>query len=286
MPDNTDEEHLDNPANTQPENFSDEIIPTKDAETIKPKEETENMEVHHHPDLHHKPKKWKEYSLEFLMIFLAVTMGFIAENIREHIMEHKREKQYMQSLLLDLKTDISNIEMVQKQNLLAKQVGDSLFLLLTLLDYKKETNSIYYYGRVFSARTFFNMRDGTLKQLNNAGGLRLINHQEIVDSLEAYQYTYAELLKLQELKEIQLLNYRNVMCKVFDVRILETMVNGEKITRPVGNPKLFAENKDLLNELLMKAHFVKRNNAQLLTMFAEMKQMNMNLQTIISKEYH
>ncbi len=31
------------------------------------------MEVHHHPDLHHKPKKWKEYFLEFLMIFLAVT---------------------------------------------------------------------------------------------------------------------------------------------------------------------------------------------------------------------
>jgi hypothetical protein len=186
MPDNTDEEHLDNPANTQPENSPDEIIPTKDAETIKPKEETENMEVHHHPDLHHKPKKWKEYFLEFLMIFLAVTMGFIAENIREHIMEHKREKQYMQSLLLDLKTDISNIEMVQKQNLLAKQVGDSLFLLLTLPDYTNETNSIYYYGRVFSARTFFNMRDGTLKQLNNAGGLRLINHQEIVDSLEAY----------------------------------------------------------------------------------------------------
>ena len=35
------------------------------------------MEVHHHPDLHHKPKAWKEYLLEGLMIFLAVTMGFI-----------------------------------------------------------------------------------------------------------------------------------------------------------------------------------------------------------------
>ncbi|HXL57142.1 MAG TPA: hypothetical protein VN958_12835, partial [Chitinophagaceae bacterium] len=231
-------------------------------------------------------KKWKEYFLEFLMIFLAVTMGFIAENIREHIVEDEREKKYMQSLLIDLKTDIIKIETVQKQNVLAKQVGDSLFLLLALPDHTNETNSIYYYGRLFSARTFFNMRDGTLKQLNNAGGLRLIHHQEIVDSLEAYQYTYAELLKLQELKEIQLLNYRDVMCKVFDIRILETMVNGEKITRPVGNPKLFSENKELLNELLMKAHFVKRNNAQLLTMLAEMKQMDMNLQTIINKENH
>jgi len=43
---------------------------------------TENkMEVHHHPELHHKHKPWKEYLLEGLMIFIAVMMGFIAEKI-------------------------------------------------------------------------------------------------------------------------------------------------------------------------------------------------------------
>jgi len=35
------------------------------------------MEVHHHT---HHPKKWKEYVSEFFMFFLAVSMGFIAEN--------------------------------------------------------------------------------------------------------------------------------------------------------------------------------------------------------------
>jgi cell division protein FtsB len=39
-----------------------------------------NMEVHHHP--HVEKKNFKEYFLEFLMIFLAVTMGFFAESIR------------------------------------------------------------------------------------------------------------------------------------------------------------------------------------------------------------
>lgn len=48
------------------------------------------MEVHHHPNLHHKPKKWKEYFLEFLMIFHAVVLGFIAENIWEHFSENKQ----------------------------------------------------------------------------------------------------------------------------------------------------------------------------------------------------
>ena len=45
------------------------------------------MEVHHHS---HHPKKWKEYLTEFLMLFLAVSMGFIAENVREKHTESER----------------------------------------------------------------------------------------------------------------------------------------------------------------------------------------------------
>lgn len=60
------------------------------------------MEVHHHS---HKPKNWKEYITEFLMLFAAVTLGFFAENVREHqIIEHKTQ-QNLQSIILDLKKD-------------------------------------------------------------------------------------------------------------------------------------------------------------------------------------
>src|ERR1035437_7504609 len=52
-----------------------------------------NMEVYHHPDLHHRKKHWKEYFLEFLMIFLAVTMGFFAENLREYISDKGHVRQ-------------------------------------------------------------------------------------------------------------------------------------------------------------------------------------------------
>lgn len=60
------------------------------------------MEVHHHS---HKPKNWKEYITEFLMLFAAVTLGFFAENVREHqIIEHKTQ-QNLHSIILDLKKD-------------------------------------------------------------------------------------------------------------------------------------------------------------------------------------
>jgi len=67
------------------------------------------MEVHHHPDLHHKEKPWKEYLLEGLMIFLAVTMGFFAESLREHIANKEKENQIIASLVRDLKKDTARL---------------------------------------------------------------------------------------------------------------------------------------------------------------------------------
>jgi hypothetical protein len=242
------------------------------------------MEVHAHA--HTARKKWTHYFWEFLMLFLAVFCGFLAEYQLEHKIERDREKQYMRSLLNDLKTDILNIDAVQQKNFGVKHIADSLFLVLTMPDYTRNTNSVYYLARTFSDRAFFYIREGTVKQLNNAGGLRLIRHKEIIDSLEGYQYAYSELLRLQELKELQLVNYREVMSRVFDIRVFETMVNGEVVRRPAGNPGLFSETKELLNNFLMKVHYVKRNTANLIQRLDEMKQKNIHLQEIIKKEYH
>lgn len=49
------------------------------------------MEVHHPHHSDHL-KKWSELLLEFFMLFLAVTLGFFAENIRESIAAKHRKK--------------------------------------------------------------------------------------------------------------------------------------------------------------------------------------------------
>jgi hypothetical protein len=59
------------------------------------------MEVHHHPDLHHRKKDIREYSLEFIMIFLAVTLGFFAESLRESISNREKAGQYMHAMRAD-----------------------------------------------------------------------------------------------------------------------------------------------------------------------------------------
>ena len=52
------------------------------------------MEVRHHGHTESPPagragKKWTHYFWEFLMLFLAVSLGFYAENTRERILHKK-----------------------------------------------------------------------------------------------------------------------------------------------------------------------------------------------------
>jgi hypothetical protein len=65
------------------------------------------MEVHAHthttdPDSHRGRKKWSHYFREFLMLFLAVFSGFLAEYQLEHKIEKERGKEYILSFYYDL----------------------------------------------------------------------------------------------------------------------------------------------------------------------------------------
>src|SRR5580693_1693901 len=64
-----------------------------------------NMEVFHYPNMHHKKKHFTQYFLEFLMIFLAVTMGFFAESIRQYISDKEHVHRLCGQLVHDLRND-------------------------------------------------------------------------------------------------------------------------------------------------------------------------------------
>ena len=65
------------------------------------------MEVHAHT--HTPRKKWTHYFWEFLMLFLAVFCGFLAEYQLEHKIEKDRERKFMRLLVQDLQSDSDSI---------------------------------------------------------------------------------------------------------------------------------------------------------------------------------
>jgi hypothetical protein len=131
------------------------------------------MEVHHHPDV--EKKNFKEYLLEGLMIFLAVTMGFFAESLREHIGDNNREKEFAKALYLELRED--SVAAAQKLQLrvaknkeldyLYNYFKDSSLTVLPRRFYQSFTIGVYLINRYA-----FEPKDGIMSQLRNSGSLR------------------------------------------------------------------------------------------------------------------
>ena len=71
------------------------------------------MEVHAHT--HTPRKKWTHYFWEFLMLFLAVFCGFLAEYQLEHKIEKEREQVYIASMIEDLKKDTTSLTFTIRQ---------------------------------------------------------------------------------------------------------------------------------------------------------------------------
>src|SRR5688500_745589 len=103
------------------------------------------MEVHHHS--HSSRKKWTHYFWEFIMLFLAVFCGFLAENQREHYIEQKREKKYIQNLLHDLARDTVNYNAIVAARFEREKQAIQFVTMLYSRGRNKHLGDLYYFAR-------------------------------------------------------------------------------------------------------------------------------------------
>jgi hypothetical protein len=175
MEDKTDEELVDNTAN-----------PFNDPGPANPNQGTENMEVHHHPQV--EKKNFREYFLEFIMIFLAVTMGFFAESIRESISDNHKEKEYIRSFIEDLKKDsVALTQYIHISIPYSRKWMDSQIVLLQSPSFKGLEKKIYQafaIANIWDYNYFKTSR--TLSQLNTEG-FRLIKNRLAVEAITGWE---------------------------------------------------------------------------------------------------
>lgn len=162
------------------------------------------MEVHHHA---HNPKKVSEYFTEFIMLFAAVTLGFFAENLREHQIEKHREIQYLKNIHLDLERDILEAKKITEYNLEKQKLGKQLADLYAS-NYHTNLPLFYYLIKSLSLRSYFQHTKNGLDQLKNAGGLRLVEDDEIIKKIQLLEIRIANIESLQEAMDQNLLYLR------------------------------------------------------------------------------
>ena len=217
------------------------------------------METHAH-HLHKAPgKNFRHYFFEFLMLFLAVFCGFIAENYREHVVEREKEKQYMRSMIADLKSDTARISKMVFDNGVSQPRIDSLIHLLRRADRSQYGQTMYYFARVITTITSrFELNDRSFEQMKNSGSLRLIHDASVADSVSNY---YSKQVTFKQQEEVQLYrmnSYIDFAGKVFDGGVFQEMLQKfpYKVNEPKGNPQLITNDANLINEYIGRLHYV------------------------------
>ncbi len=154
------------------------------------------MEVHAHS---HTPRnKWTHYFWEFLMLFLAVFCGFLAENFREHQIENNRAKEYARALYDDLVSDTNRLKRIIKDTKKQEGYADTLQdLLLKKYDgtVKVPGGILYYYAGLSKKGTMFTVKTSTLNQLKNSGSLRLFKKRALIRLFTDYDQAINDQLK-------------------------------------------------------------------------------------------
>jgi hypothetical protein len=146
------------------------------------------MEVHHHS---HKPKNWKEYITEFIMLFAAVTLGFFAENIREHSIITHRIEQNKVAILKDLENDATTIDSLLVNEQLIINSFDRVINLLYLqknkdINQSQLIDSIKAFPQIIAATFTLYVNNSSFKNMQSSGLLSYVEEEELKNSLSYY----------------------------------------------------------------------------------------------------
>lgn len=204
------------------------------------------MEVHHHPKV--EKKKFTEYLLEGLMIFLAVMLGFIAENIREGISENEKARELAISLYKEVQSDSLKIEACLKFRTfkesqctwLIRYVKDS-----NLNEVSDDFFPAFSTGLIQSNGYLFEPNDGILTQLRNSGALRFFKSSELqsligkmgvsianIRSRNEKEYSFIEMyIRPFSIKHYDF-NWYNALTHDGELSLFDALSHG-KVTVPV-----------------------------------------------------
>jgi len=234
------------------------------------------MEVHAHT--HTERKKWTHYLWEFLMLFLAVTLGFFVENQREHFVEHKREKQYIRSLIRDVATDTTHIGEWMIQYAALKANCDSV---LQFFSTSSSLSAVWARNLFAILHGFpdFIYTDQTMQQLKNAGGLRLIRNEDARDSIAAYDAAVRDILIEETVNDGYFTRLTNLTNDQFSYR---------KISDTTSNEAIYWIRYDAteMEKLYNQVYKYKDEMGDFIIYLGRLKMKGTGLIRLLKKEYH
>ena len=222
------------------------------------------------------------------MLFLAVTLGFLVENLREHFVEAKKEKQYIRSLIADLKDDDQNI----RQEIIAQEkrtaMMDSMIAILNdPVKIRGNEGLLYYWGRVSPRLGTLPVNTRTFEQLKNSGNFRLIRRIEISNRIMAYYESVPSIRLLENIFLREFDQYKILASQIFDPAVFRSMEMGNgDVMRTDKNPPLQSYDPTIIKQFSLFAVYMNGSARGLLLLAEELNRKGKEMIDYLQKEYH
>jgi hypothetical protein len=182
------------------------------------------------------------------MLFLAVFLGFIAENIREHIADKKRGQEYIRSFVEDLKKDTAQFRSLLYEYSAYDSVTDQITSCYdTVTHHATSTSCLKEIIPCLISFTDFVYTDRTIQQLKNAGGLRSIQNKNVADSIISYDALIRKELIHQDVLENNQAKSIEAIRTVIDFSSFHKIYSQEPET--ATDPKLLETNNETIDKL-------------------------------------
>ena len=134
-------------------------------------------------------KKIRDHIFDFVLLFLAVFCGFMADNWRETMSEHQREKIFIRSIVEDVISDtLESNRTLNRLKMMNTGIDSVLVALLNPVTIENSNNVFKLWTRNLGLEVFVS-NDRTIQQLKSSGELRLIRKKEVSDRIMKYDQT-------------------------------------------------------------------------------------------------
>ena len=223
---------------------------------------------------------------EFLMLFIAITLGFFVENYREGLVDRQKENEIISSFINDIETDIKELDVVIQRREIREVRIDSILYILNNGLHNNYGKDLYYYARYLPRPFVFWANNTTNEELKYSGNFILIKNQEIIDALLEYNDNYVFIDFIREREEYLVRRLFDQINVIFDQRVFDEMnVYDIEFVYPSGNPKINVKNKEAINLFLSNLHYVKTVNVGQLGLFKKHQKRAKEILKYLKKEY-
>jgi hypothetical protein len=134
---------------------------------------------------------------------------------------------------------------------------------------------------------FNRVNDNAYEQIKNSGNLRLLHSQEIIDSISGYYFRSREIESMTNIMTLRQQSLMDYEAKVFDGTVYQKMVDSKtfNISPPDGNPRLVTTDPMIINEFIVKSHYVKGIMLYSLNFAKQRRTEAIQIMQFLQKEY-